>query len=122
MNIDQVKDAIASLKDQISEASVKQWECARALQPLGAKKRGKTPEVVAQIQAEIDSLRAERQEAIALKKQLQPQLNELREKLVKLERIEELNQQQAERDKYAATQNNGYGKRPSQGRDTTWKI
>jgi|GEM_PF-2075966 len=121
-DINQVRQQISALEKLIEQARDTAWDCSRTLQPLGARKRNKPPEVVASIQAEINRLRGKKQEAIALQKELEPQLKKLREQLVKLERVKELNQKQAERDKNAATQNNGYGKRPNQGRDTTWRI
>jgi len=122
MTADEARKAVAALEEKIRAAADLQWDCDRALQPLGARKRNKPPEVVAEIQAEIDRLRSEKQEAIAIQKELEPQLKKLREQLVKLERVEDLNRQQAERDRLAASQNNGYGKRPGQGNDISWRI
>ena len=122
VDINQLRQKVASLEQQFDAARSQQWDCDEKLQPLGARKRNKPPEVVAQIQSEIDQLRAEKQEAIAIQKQIQPQLSKLREQLVSLERVEELNRQQAERDKFAAVQHNGYGKSPNKGRDTTWRL
>jgi chromosome segregation ATPase len=121
-DINKLRQEIASLEQQLDIATSQRWDCSRKLQPLGAKKRNKPPEVLAAIQAEIDSLRAQQRTAIALQKELEPQLKKLREQLVKLERVEELNRKQAERDRVAATQNNGCGKDPRQGRDTTWRL
>lgn len=120
--IDELQARCASLERQISEARRKERECDSALQPLGAKKRNKPPEILAQIQAEIDSLRAEKQEAAALQKQLEGELNQARSELTKLNRVKELSDRQAERDKYAARQNNGVGDSPNQKRDTTWRF
>lgn len=120
--LDKVRNRCASLEQALSEARSNQRACDKALQPLGARKRNKPPEILAQIQAEIDSLRVEKQEVIALQKELEAELRKLRPELERLERVETLNQQQAERDKHAATQHNGSGKRPTQGRDTTWRI
>jgi chromosome segregation ATPase len=121
-DINELRQEIASLEQQLNTARSKQWDCDESLRPLGARKRNKPPEVVAELQAEIDRLRAEKQAAIALQKEILPQLMKLRQELARLERVEELNQQQAERDRYATTQNNGSGKRPTQGRDTIWRL
>jgi paraquat-inducible protein B len=119
---DEARKAVAALEQRLEAASDIRWNCDRALKPLGARKRNKPPEVLAQIQAEIDRLRAEKQRAIAIQNELEPQLKKLREQLAKLEKVEELNRRQAERDKLAASQNNGCGRHPGLGRDTTWRI
>lgn len=122
-DINEVRQQIASLQQQLDVASSQQWDCDQQLRPLGARKKNKPPEVLAQIQAEIDRLRATKQEAIAIQKDLEPQLKKLRNEILpKLERVEKLNQQQAERDRIAAIQNNGHGKHPGKGKDISWRI
>jgi uncharacterized coiled-coil DUF342 family protein len=122
VNIEQVRQEIASLEAEIKSARSKEREYNEKLQPLGARKRNKPPKIIAEIQSEIDALRAEKEKAIALQKNLKSKVEELKQKLEKLERVEKLNQQQAQRDKDAVIQNNGSGKSPSKKRDISWKI
>jgi predicted nucleic acid-binding Zn-ribbon protein len=91
---------------------------------MGSKKKGKSPEVVNQIQSEIDKLRAEKAPAKVeyerLYKQRSQLTSEIRELEEKVSRIETLNAQQAERDRAANQQNNNTGRTPNRQRKIGW--
>ncbi len=124
--LSRLSQELLPLKQEFSQASDIVYDCNQQLKPLGARKKGKPPEVVAEIQSTIDTLRSQKQEAVQVQKRLEPKIKALEQQITQkqqqLDRLKELNQQQSERDKHAIIQNNGYGKRPTQGRDSTWRI
>jgi predicted nucleic acid-binding Zn-ribbon protein len=114
----------SSLRNQMQTAREIVRRCDDELIGMGSKKRGKSPEVVAQVQAQIDALRAEKEPAKKQYDRLEKQLRRLTAEIEELEerisRIETLNAQQAKRDEFANPQNNGLGKTPNRQRKIGW--
>jgi predicted nucleic acid-binding Zn-ribbon protein len=114
----------SKLSNQMQAAREIVRRCDDELIGMGAKKRNKPPEVVAQVQAQIDALRAEKEPAKKqydrLEKQLRQLTAEIRELEQQVSRIETLNAQQEERDRFANPQNNNTGRRPNQQRKIGW--
>jgi chromosome segregation ATPase len=118
------KSEESALSAQIESARKIVRRCDDALVGMGSKKKGKSPEVVNQIQSEIDKLRAEKAPAKVeyerLYKQRSQLTSEIRELEEKVSRIETLNAQQVERDRAANQQNNNTGRTPNRQRKIGW--
>jgi predicted nucleic acid-binding Zn-ribbon protein len=101
----QKQSQLESITPTLNEASKIVDECDRQLQTLGARKRGKPPEEVARIQSTIDQLRAKKAPAKATYEKLSRQSVTLKSDITQIKeqiaKIEKLNLDQAERDKYA---------------------
>lgn len=131
MRLEKLKAQLSDKQQRIEQLSQRATECYKTfsrcddeLQGLGPKKRGKPPEVVAEIQARIDELRAIKapayKEYVSLQKELSKLRAETKELSEQIDRIETLDAQQAERDRFANPQSNNTGRTPNRQRKKGW--
>lgn len=111
---------VSEINQQRQSIQKRLWDIDGELRPLGARKRGKTPEVVQEIQETIDALREEKSSLQSQLKQLDSDLEVTIKAQLKQEKLDKLNNLQAERDAKACIQNNAIGRKPNNKRDVGW--
>jgi len=115
------KAELSSAETQLREASLIVSRCDDALKPLGARKNSKSPDVVREVQSQIDALRAQKDPFKATCNKMKAKIRELTQEISNLEKqvekAQSLINQQAERDAIANRQDNAHGKTRNRQRD-----